>query len=161
MTWGQVQEFEVAVVPSTVATAVLPTLSQPRSSYEGDNKGVLVRGIMLKLSPVISWMFIVFHVPLESASQLMVHWEPSLKTAPGPGAVGLGSARLRHKVNRYKTDITRWTNVRIADARKATVARVANIVVGEPARRKVRRDTWRIKMGGLGLKERRVTTVEL
>ena len=41
----------------------------------------------------------VFHVPLESASQSMVHCEPSLKTAPGPGAVGLESAPLKHRVN--------------------------------------------------------------
>ena len=97
--WGQVHEYEVVEVPSTVATAI-----SPKSSAQDQisrNRCILVRGTMLKLSPVISCMFIVFHVPLESALQLMVHCEPSLKTAPGPGAVGLGSARLKHRVNIY------------------------------------------------------------
>lgn len=60
MTSGHVHEkvFELTLVPSTVATEV--------------------KGIMLRLSPVMSWMFIVFHAPVESAAQAIGHWAPEL-----------------------------------------------------------------------------------
>jgi len=60
-------------VPSTVAT--------------------VVRWTILKLSPVISSMFIVFHWPVVSGAHSIWQDEPSLKTSPGEGASGTGSAR--------------------------------------------------------------------
>lgn len=50
---------------------------------------------MLKLSPVMSWMFMVFQssvVPV-SPPQTMRHVAPSLKMSPGPGSLGVGTAR--------------------------------------------------------------------
>ena len=47
---------------------------------------------MLKLSPVMSSMFMVVQTPVVSASQAMWQVEPSLNTSPGPGVEGLGSA---------------------------------------------------------------------
>ena len=47
---------------------------------------------MLKLSPVMSSMFIVFHVPDVSAVHPIWQVEPSLKESPGAGASGTGSA---------------------------------------------------------------------
>jgi len=70
-------------VPSTVAT--------------------VVRGTISRLSPVISWMFIVFHCPVVSASQRISQGLPSLKTFPGSGLVGLGVA----ETNDAKEDRTK------------------------------------------------------
>jgi len=60
MTSGHVQEkvFAVGFVASTVVT--------------------VVKGTMLKLSPVMSWMFMVFHMPVGSTAQAMGHWAPAL-----------------------------------------------------------------------------------
>jgi len=60
MTSGHVQENELLLgfVPSTVVT--------------------VVKGIMFVLSPVMSWMFMTFHMPVESTAQAMGHCAPAL-----------------------------------------------------------------------------------
>lgn len=40
-------------------------------------------------------MFMVVHIPLGSADQAIEQLWPSIKTSPGPGAVGVGSAWMR------------------------------------------------------------------
>lgn len=53
---------------------------------------VLVKLIILKLSPVLNSMVIVFHRPVVSGSQVIEQGWPSIKIFPGPGLVGFGSA---------------------------------------------------------------------
>ena len=59
------------------------------------NYDLLVRAIMLKLSPVMSWMVMSFHEVVELASPSHAMWQvvPALKTSAGAGSVGVTSAR--------------------------------------------------------------------
>jgi len=52
----------------------------------------MVKLIMLKLSPVFNSMSIVFQTPVVSGLQVIAQDWPSMKTSPGPGLVGFGSA---------------------------------------------------------------------
>jgi len=79
----------VALVPSRVAT--------------------VVRCIIARLLPVINSTFITFHTPLVSGVHAKVHCPPSLKTSPGPGAEGTGSAET--KVDRRSAENARMLNI--------------------------------------------------
>jgi hypothetical protein len=72
---------------------------------EGDR---LVRWTISKLFPVISSTFITFQTPVVSGVHEKEHCPSSLKTAPGPGAVGTGSALMQEmrEVARRETRAT-------------------------------------------------------
>src|ERR1700761_7699574 len=63
---------------------------------------LLVKNCILMLSPVMSSMSRVFHTPVGSGVHWMVQGEPSLKTAPGLGARGTGSAKATNRVDKIK-----------------------------------------------------------
>lgn len=68
-----------------------------------ENKEILlVKNCILMLSPVMSSMSSFFHTPVVSGVHWMVQGEPSLKTAPGLGARGTGSAKATNRVDKIK-----------------------------------------------------------
>jgi hypothetical protein len=54
----------------------------------------LVIWTISRLFPVMSSTFITFQTPVVSGVHVKEHCPPSLNTAPGPGAVGTGSALM-------------------------------------------------------------------
>jgi hypothetical protein len=83
----------------------------------------LVRGTIWKLSPVMSWMFIVFHRPVVSGVQSISQLLPSLKTCPG-AVVGVGSAKTTKATDRMKAGKVPRENI----ANKTFAARCAGEV---------------------------------
>lgn len=71
----------------------------------------VVKLTMSKLSPVFNWMIIVFHTPVVSGFQLMEQAWPSMKTSPGPGLVGSGSACANRAADEAKMVNARATNM--------------------------------------------------
>jgi hypothetical protein len=54
----------------------------------------------------------VFQMPVVSGVHRMVHWPSVLKTVPGAGPVGLGSANASNAVDKIKVGIARRENIR-------------------------------------------------
>jgi hypothetical protein len=50
----------------------------------------------------MSWMFIVFHCPVESGVHAMSQLLPALKTCPGLGVEGTGSAKATNAKDKTK-----------------------------------------------------------
>ena len=61
---------------------------------------------MFSLGPVMSSMFISFHVPVVSGFQATVQSDPSLNTSWGLGAMGSGSARTEAAPRRTEATTT-------------------------------------------------------
>lgn len=93
------------VVPSTVATADGKERGKGQSImitwWKQMHWNGLVRGTIWKLSPVMSWMFIVFQSPDASGVQSISQGPPSLKTCPGL-VVGAGSAKTTNAMDKTK-----------------------------------------------------------
>lgn len=63
-----------------------------------------MRATIWRLSPVMSWMFITFHSPDESGVHAIWQVLPALKTCPGLGAEGVGSAKATKAKDRTKAE---------------------------------------------------------
>lgn len=61
----------------------------------------------------MSSMFIVFQVPVESGVHPIVQAEPGLKTSPGPGDEGVGSAKTTNAMDKTKVGKATRKNIGI------------------------------------------------
>jgi hypothetical protein len=57
-------------------------------------------------------MYMVVQVLVVSGVHVIRHWPPDLKTVPGEGPVGLGSANASNAVDKMKVGIARRENIR-------------------------------------------------
>jgi hypothetical protein len=67
----------------------------------------------LKLSPVMSSMFIVFHSPVGSGVHPIAQVPPSSSICPGSGIVGLGLAKTTNAKDKTKAEKAPRENIGI------------------------------------------------
>lgn len=100
--------FEASVASTVATTGRQGTSEQSegRGRAKPDEDHSPWRKVMFSLGPVMSSMFISFHVPVVSGFQATVHSEASLNTEPGLGMIGSGSARTEAAPKRTEATTT-------------------------------------------------------
>ena len=72
---------------------------------------ILVKCTILMLLPVMSSILSVFQIPVGSEVHAMLQVAPSLKTSPGLGSVGVGSAKASKTADKIKVGRARRENM--------------------------------------------------